>query len=56
MLKQVPYNNKLIPIGNAPVYEGKPVYTDGQVAYGWLYTPQRQNGGAVRDFSGFLGW
>lgn len=41
MLKRVPYNDNLIPIGNSPVYNGKPVYTDGQVAYGWQYMPRR---------------
>lgn len=53
MIKRVPYNDKLIPIGNAPVYAGKPVYTDGQVAYGWTYSPQQKNPLGLPDTSGF---
>lgn len=37
MIKKVPYSDNLIQIGNAPVYPGKPVYSDGRVAYGWVY-------------------
>lgn len=40
MLKKVGYHNGLIPIGNANVYQGKPVWTDGRVAYGWHYNIQ----------------
>lgn len=53
MIKRVPYNDKLISIGNAPVYAGKPVYTDGRVAYGWTYSPQQTTPSGVSNFSGF---
>lgn len=51
MLKKVPYNSGLISIGNAAVYDGKPVYTDGRVAYGWHYTPQ-QKASEMNDYKG----
>lgn len=51
MLKKVPYNSGLISIGNATVYDGKPVYTDGRVAYGWHYTPQ-QKASEMNDYKG----
>lgn len=51
MLKRVPYNSNLISIGNAPTYDGKPVYSDGRVAYGWNYSPQVQNPPAA-NYSG----
>ena len=43
VLKKIPYNNNLnlSVIGNSNVYDGKPVYTDGNVVYGWNYTPRR---------------
>ncbi len=40
MLKRVPYNSRLISIGNVNHYEGQPVYSDGRVAYGWQYASQ----------------
>lgn len=51
MLKKVPYNSGLISIGNAAVYDGKPVYTDGRVAYGWHFTPQ-QKASEMNDYKG----
>ena len=40
MIKKTLFNNNLIPIGNANFYNGKPVYSDGKVAYGWNYVGQ----------------
>lgn len=37
MLKKIPYSDSLISIGNANHYNGEPVYSDGRVAYGWVY-------------------
>lgn len=53
MIKKVPYNSNLTPIGNAPVYAGKPVYTDGRIVYGWIYPGQRIPAG-VADSGGFF--
>lgn len=41
MIKRVPYSSDLIPVGNAQFYEGQTVYSDGRVAYGWLFPPER---------------
>lgn len=57
MLKKIPYNDNLIQIGNAPVYAGKAVYSDGKVAYGWLYVPQHKNAptGKIGPFGFWVG-
>lgn len=40
MLKRIPFNNDLIPIGNEKHYEGQQVWSDGRVAYGNVRVPQ----------------
>lgn len=54
MIKRVPYSDNLIPIGNAPVYAGKPVYSDGRVAYGWNYVPQAVPPSAAPSMAGLF--
>lgn len=52
MIKRTPYTSDLIPIGNENMYEGKPVYTDGRIAYGWTHTGQYKPR-VITDFGGF---
>ena len=40
MLKRIPFNSDLIPIGNEKHYEGQQVWSDGRVAYGNVRVPQ----------------
>lgn len=64
MIKKVPYTENLIRIGNAPAYPGKPIFSDGKVAYGWLYNNNKQikaieKGGLWVDAeisSGYYNW
>ena len=53
MLKLIPYTKQLISIGNQRHYEGQLVWSDGKVAYGWNYAPQRQSTPTV-DSGGFF--
>lgn len=41
MLKRIPFNDNLIPIGNASHYTGQQVWSDGRVAYGNVRICQR---------------
>ena len=41
MIKRIPYSENMISIGNANHVPGKPVWSDGRIAYGWNYTPQK---------------
>lgn len=52
MIKLIPYNNKLISIGNENHYDDQLVYSDGNVAYGWHYVPQQINTAINRSTAG----
>lgn len=52
MIKLIPYNNRLISIGNENHYDGQLVYSDGNVAYGWHYVPQQINTAINRSTAG----
>lgn len=51
MLKRVPYSSQLAQIGNSDVWDGKMVWSDGRVAYGWNYPAQKMTHSA-KNFSG----
>ena len=53
MLKLIPYTKQLISIGNQHHYDGQLVWSDGRVAYGWDYAPQRQQSPIAPKPAGF---